>query len=501
MGKTETLVYGNWSGGEFGMIAPEFAPENSWTGENVVVYKNGRIGPRPGTRLVNQGFPTPLGPMKGFGFTPVGGPTATPIFFVIGKKVWLFDPAGVGDFTEASGELAIEPGDVPRQWILSKESARLLADEVFFPVDSDKTYRLDGKTQVLTGITDSPEGNDIETYRDRLFVSNGALRVNFSGPADFNSWPSANFFDVGPSWLITNMAEFRDSMVIFTQSGTWVLTGNPDDGTLRRLSDTLAPSTKSIVRTNDDILYIPESRSAPVQFNGSYGDERILSYLENWKGQNTYAFGAQSYGNRDVLFLSDTSRLLWRKNGAWSYHAMGGGVGPWIVRYFDDHVLLGTTGSDSDDPDFYMLAMNLNRPAFTSDQWARPGDNTDTPLTAGFTLPDYFDPAGKQVRPRQVTVDFVRYNTGAAVNNHLDVSVVALARNGLDGNGSSEIGAKVFDQAGSASSTGGTRDRLVVPIGLSGEHGGFRISLNNLKGVAISKVYVDIESYEGRPLA
>lgn len=495
---TKTLTYDKFEAGEFGTHAASKAPDGSWTGRNVVVYNNGRIGPRPGLKIVDQGVPSPLGKMTGFGFSPVGQTGDTPIFFIIGTKVWLMDPGGTSSLVSATGTLDASPGDNPIQSVLSKESVRLIGDEVYFSIDNDQTYRLNCRTQTLTAIADSPQGTDIETYRDRMLVASGNVRVFFSAVADFDDWPSGDFFDVGPSWRVINMTEFRDSLVIFTASGTWVMTGTADDGTLRRLSDTLPPQDKAVVKTNDDIVYVPVSRAAPVSYNGSYGDEQSMVHLDNWTSAGRPCYGVQSYGNRDVLFLADNGKLLWRKNEAWSYHQMTPDVGPWITRYFDDAVLLANPGSGSNDPDFYMLQMNIDRPASTSDTWAMPGDNSDVPVDAHFSLPDYFDPAGRQFRVRQVTVDFIKYDTGASENNNLDLKVEALGRLHLDGNGD-ETYAASFNEDGSGVAAGGVRDRLVLPIGRSGYHGGFRVSLNNIKGVSIDRICVDVETEEARP--
>ena len=274
-----TVVYDKWDKGEFGTMNPAQAPNGSWTGTNVVVYRDGMIGPRPGIKIIDQGVPDTLGPLVGLGFTPVGGAGDTPIFFIIGTKVWLFDPAGTSSLVEASAELASAPPDNTIGVVISKESVRSIGSEVYFTVDNDKTYRLNGNTQVLTPITGSAQGTDIETYRDRMMVASG-LRVFYSAAADFSDWPVGNFFDVGPSWRIINMTEFRDSMIIFTASGAWTLTGTATDGTLRRLSDTLPPMDKAVVKTNDDIVYVPASRAGPVSYNGSYGDERSMEHLD-----------------------------------------------------------------------------------------------------------------------------------------------------------------------------------------------------------------------------
>ena len=503
-----TVVYDKWDKGEFGTMNPAQAPNGSWTGNNVVVYKDGMIGPRPGMREVTPTTsPSKSGPLLGLGFSPVAQTHNRPIFFILEDRAYAFDPSDTATLQSATPDLTDPPADTDASRVLSKESCRLIGDEIYFTVNDDAAYRLNlrttaasgaGSQPVLTRITDSdPEGQgtDIELFRDRMFVANGGVRVFYSDAADFDTWASGSFFDVGAAYRVIEMLTFRDALVLFTQWGTYTFTGSsPADGTLRRTSETLAPLDKASVATNNDILYIPSSRSAPVTYNGSYGDEQKLMHLEEWKSAAQNAYGVQSYGNRDVLFLSGGSDLLWRKNEAWSFHTMGGDVGPWITRYFDDNVLLAYPGTASVDPRFYMLSMNVERPGFTSDQYAQPGDDSDTPLNAFFALPTYLAPEGKELRVRSVTVDFIKYDTGSSVANNISVQTETLYGELEQGYSQSAPNPVVlFNEDGEFATPTGLRQRKVMRGTAGPFGGGYRLSFLNLRGVAIDRVIVEFE--------
>lgn len=500
MGAYKQVVYDKWDKGEFGTMNPAQAPNGSWTGNNVVPYKDGMIGPRPGMREITfSNSPSKNGPMLGFGFSPVAQAGNRPIFFILEDRAYAFNPAaGSPALKAAVPDLDAAPMNTDAQRVLFKESCRLIGGEVYFSVDNSFVYRLDLRADppALTAITDSgvvpSAGTDLELFRDRLFSPNG-MRVFYTDPADFETWPAGDFFDVGAAFRIVSVMTFRDALFFFTQSGVWSMTGSsPADGTFRRVSETLAPLDKAVVSTNDELLYIPLSRSAPVSFNGSYGNERALMHLEDWKSAAVNAYGVQSYGNRDVLFLSGNSDLLWRKNEAWSFHSVGEDVGPWITRYFDDNVVLAYPGTSSVDPRFFMLAMNIERPGFTSDQWAQPGDASDTPLDASFRLPDYLAPNGKEVRVRSITVDFVKYDTGSSVDNNISVTVSSQFREKFDGPDTDDT-RTLFSEPGSEATTSGVYSRRVLrgfPVAWGG---GYRISFSDIRGVAIDRVIVEIE--------
>lgn len=489
----KTLVYSDFSAGEFGDMSPFNAPEGSWTGTNVVVYRNGRIGPRPGLKHINTSpSPSKAGPLVGLGFSPVGGSGDTPVFFVLEDRVYFFDPVSptlvAGGFSDLDDPIPNTNANV----VLVKDSVRLIGDDAYITVNGSGVYKINCRDQTTTLETADPNGFDIELYRDRMLVATAETRIRYSDAADFTTWPALSFFDVGAAYNILHMVEFRDSLVIFTQWGTWLFSGSPADGTLRRISETLPANYKSVVKLNDELIYVPESRSAPVIFNGSVGDELTLKHLEGWKPAVNTAYGAQSFGNRDAFFLANAGGLgLWRKNGAWSKHEFGGDVGPWVTRYFDDNLLLAYPGDATTDPEFYMLAMNLDRPAFTTDTWARPGDNSTTPLSAEFSLPDYLAPEGKEVRVTGVIVDFYSYDTGSTTPNNITIDVTAMLRENTDGDVT--VTKTIYSNDGQFTSTSGQRCRRVFRHPGIGFGSGFRVGFTDLAGVAIERITVEYE--------
>lgn len=497
---TETVSYDDWSQGEFGDTAPDRAAEGSWTGTNVVVYKDGHIGPRPGIRAADIGTALPNGALNGFGFVPTPLDTEPSHWVILGDEVWLFRPDNV-DAAKTSTDLttALTSGE----FVWWKESTRQLFGEVHFATPNE-VYRLKMNTADLTeisGAANDEGGNDIETYKERLLVASATTttRIWVSNAADFDTWDVEDYFDVGASWPVNMMVEFRDGLAIFTPGGNWLLTGaQPTSYTLRRISDALPPRPFSVVKTNEDMFYIPSARSAPIQYDGSYGDEDGLRHLETWKALGADVTGIQSYGNRDLLFLSEDGDLLWRKNGVWTKHTLGQGVGPYLARNFDSQALLAKDGDASNPAEFFYLNMDVERPAFTSDGSAQPGDGTDTPLEASFRLPDYFHPRGADIRVRRVIIDFTKYDTGASGTNNITASVSALARFRLPGSEGS-VATASWNEAVTEGSEAGIRDRAVLKVGQSGWAGGYRLALSDIRGVKIDRVLVDIETKEGRP--
>lgn len=217
MAALTTVVYDKWDKGEFGTMNPAQAPNGSWTGNNVVVYKDGMIGPRPGMREVTPSTsPSKNGPLLGLGFSPVAQTHNRQIFFILEDRVYAFEPSDASTLQSATPDLDSPPLDTDASRVLSKESCRLIGDEIYFTVNDDAAYRLDlrttaasgaGSQPVLTRITDSdPEGQgaDIELFRDRMFVANGGVRVYYSDAADFDTWASGSFFDVGAAYRVVD---------------------------------------------------------------------------------------------------------------------------------------------------------------------------------------------------------------------------------------------------------------------------------------------------------
>jgi hypothetical protein len=237
---TKTIIYDDWSKGEFGNLAPEKAPEGSWTGRNMVVYQSGYIGPRPGLRKIPL-TDVPEGGISGIGFVPTPDIESSAVWFIVDETLYMFRALGPAQDVSASFQDIDNP--VPEGgFVWFKESTRQSFGYTYFTVPGDQGYKFDIELAVVDGASvDIPAGSDIEVYKDRLLVADDGStspRIFYSAAADFEDFPVENFFDVGASWPISSIMEFKDSLCIFTYDGCWLLTGaltdTNADVTLRR---------------------------------------------------------------------------------------------------------------------------------------------------------------------------------------------------------------------------------------------------------------------------
>jgi hypothetical protein len=135
-----------------------------------------------------------------------------------------------------------------------------------------------------------------------------------------------------------------------------------------------------------------------------------------------------------------------------------------------------------------------NRPAFVSDVYKQPGDDSDTPFTAEFSLPEHHDDEATNVAIVDIVVDFTSWNTGISETNHFDLVPKVLRSFG----DTEQVAATLtFDEAGSptsATTLAGTRRRIRFPGVAHGLDGtGFRLYFSNLRGVAINRVQVEVD--------
>jgi hypothetical protein len=146
---------------------------------------------------------------------------------------------------------------------------------------------------------------------------------------------------------------------------------------------------------------------------------------------------------------------------------------------------------------FYDYDINLDRPAFTSDTHARPGDLSDVPLSAHFMLPEWWSKPGTEVRVRQVIVDFVKYATGASSNNLLTVQLTCFGM--FNNDGTEAPAAQTWTESGSAATTTGVRDRATFNFGEQGYGAGFQINMASIAGIAIRAITVVLDSQPSTP--
>ena len=132
----------------------------------------------------------------------------------------------------------------------------------------------------------------------------------------------------------------------------------------------------------------------------------------------------------------------------------------------------------------------LNRPAFTDDTHAQPGDLSDTPVDATLTLPEHWTESSDPVTVSEVVIDFVHYDTGASEDNQLVVTVTSLARGNESGttNGTQT---QTWTLPTASSTTVGVEDRVRFPFHDQGSGAGWRVEITGIRGVKIREVVVN----------
>jgi hypothetical protein len=480
-----------------------------WTGQNVVRYVDGTLGPRCGLKDVTPtGVPT--GVVKGMGYLDVPGHA---LWYCVGTGIYDMSEAGGGATVTYTGVLASAP---------TLPLAAAIAPAVTWVTSmDDKVYKLDHNAQTVTAIASSPGGRTACIYGERMIVAGTTAhpnRVYYSAPGDFTSWPAINFFDVGDSWAVVKVLPQRTHLLIAKQDGTWwVLTGVPGvNDVLRQVSANSSMQLGNLRATViDDLVYfVPRGFDSPATHNGARHDQlRYLSFNGGvWQEESGSTIfppvftvtpvSQKNYASRsgDVLFHSSSSKSALLRDGAWSLHTFGVSC-PWVVGGGNNGqdatapmlMFLCDGGGASATAKFYLWNPTLDRPPVKSYANESVGDASDTPPSCSFTLPEWFSRGGEQSIVRTVKVDFRKWNTNVSATNHFDLSVVALRP--YDNVTQAASAVQSFDEAGSAAGSTGASvlQSKVFKFGDQGRGNGFQLVFSNLRGVAIQKVQVQLE--------
>lgn len=499
-------VFADFSGGEWGSLDPARVPDTFFSARNMVVYRSGALGPRPGLRSFPLGR-TPVGPINGIGYA--GG--ARPVVYVDGTAVWTVGDDGVA---RQAGTISAAPN--PRIPIHFEATD---AGNVFiFVPNGGRTYKIEtmtGSGSLIDLNTSGGVAGDV--YGIRLIRSNTfGQRIFWSNPNNVTAWEADSFLDVTLARAIVFMAEQRNALTIVTIDGSWyVLQGVPGvNDIMRRVTGgkTVPPqmAPEAFVDIGDDLIhYLSPINNFPGTFDGSEHAE--LPYLSMTpedplasyaRGSVTDAYNAatafQGADNASPAFVlphhivGPNGRLLLKHNGVWTLHEFETPMSPlWASN--GRGRLYGVRGTT---PEVLTTQLRLDRPAFTSDTTVRPGDNRDQPLDCHVTFPESWSEDGDELRVREVMVDFVRWNTGVVEPNRIHATVTALAR----GSGVEPISrTRTWEQPGSSSpaTQDGTKDRIRFGFGDQGTGAGWRLKLHGLRGVALRQVVVVADPQPG----
>lgn len=516
----KVLAYNDFSGGEFGALGPNHTPANSFTSKNMVLYRSGRLGPRGGLkRWAATGVTT--GAVVGFWWRGTPGKA---LVWVIGTAIQSTDDITPGAATTWTGALASTPTvSAPAMF------ADTGSDFTHMVVPGDKGYLLTFSTTTVSAVAAIPGGAVIAAFGDRLWVGNKSGNVNriyYSNAADYTTWPSTNFFDVSNSarGAIEGLYPQRDHLSIFMQNGEWWILSSATvaSASLRRLSGNgvqpwVANPRAAVLLGNDDIAYVPPNIDVPYHFSGStisplaymkVSDAISFNNFLNINGGTPYADITKINMLRGAIAddwfgyfpnVAGSVKACTYHNGIHTLHTFENvALSQFGASDTQGHFYISDGGAVGVAQNIYVYDMNLDRPAFTSDARAQPGDNSTTPFDAYVYFPEHWQPAGRTCQVRQVVVDFVKYNTGSPSTNHFDVSVDVIGKYNVDDVTTTAV--QSFDEAGASATTAGVRARQVFNFGTdAGIGSGFQIKLKAIRGVAIQSVKVVYDDEEMIP--
>lgn len=508
----ETFVVDDFLGGEFGDLGPSGAAPAQFSGLNVMVYQDGSIGPRPGMmEIAPTGVPT--GAV--WGFLGTGRTTTRGILFGIGNTVYGFTYSPLG----AVGSIGTLSGGTPT--VAPVKMVQYGSALAYLVSYGDKGYKIDPVAPAVTAHANFPGGRVCGVYTVRMIAANTATnpnRVYFTAvqptPGDFTSWPALNYFDVGAAWPVQHVEEARSRLAIANSGNEWwSLSGAPGvNSTLRRAprADVSPYAPHHVARIGETLWFLPGNMDFPAQFTGAVTDKLRLRYLAftDSAGAAGSTFGACSFQPSETLIFTNatTARMLVMQNGVWTVHSIPAGIGPYVTALSDGGVgvtegavLLCDGGAGGVAPRFYVWKPTIDRPGKVGDAEAQPGDASTTPLAAEFELPERWARDGREITVRSVAVDFVKWNTGASVPNHIGLTVRNLYRAGVAAH--KDSGAREWSEPGSATPADKTLDRHVFTFGEQGSAHGFQLRLSDLVGVGIRRITIHAESSEprGRP--
>jgi hypothetical protein len=255
MPTTKFQTYKDFSKGEWGELGPFRAPEGSFTGNNVVLYTSGLLGPRPGLKENLYSGAVPQGNCHGIWLI---GQIGRSLMISVGDKIY--------SATDDNDTL----GTVVEEHTLATEPLEPLVvtwydpnGNVFVSNIGDRCYAIDMTANTISDLPVRNAGADnagTETLylcRDRLYAAgdanavggNGGQYVYVSAANDFTNFAGGETFQVGYFNSIRGMVESQNSLLfscieatnnLGSGVGWYSLVGATPQGDLRRVNTQVA---------------------------------------------------------------------------------------------------------------------------------------------------------------------------------------------------------------------------------------------------------------------
>lgn len=487
------ITFKGWEGGDYGILTPDEAGRSEkqmFAGDNVLRYRTGLLGPRPGLKPLTFTSP-PDGKPLGAGTTSTSG------------IIWVLTETGSGyeirEWDITAGTVgAPYSGSMPSSFPFALKSEAGTGTSTWISVAGAGVYELNHTANTIS-LTDADPGGFLMTSNGIRALANDGARLWFSDANDFDVYGPNSYVDVS-GFSISFAAPFRDGLIVGTAGGIFhMITGVLGASTnVRELSRGGSPiSPFHALRVADDkVWFYNQAEPFPSMFNGSI--HQRFDYLETGaestffeKLPSRHMVAADWLGTNDWVGYGDESAHIFANDvfTKHSFSGLGDGFGA-AFSLGDHHLLIDSYGTGDPLEMLYFAPGLFDRPAFDGDDWAMPGDGSTTPVDAWFSTPEWWDEQGHQVRVQQVIVDYVGWDCGAAGNAGFTVQVDMLHRwAAID----TVYGTPVtgLDEPQSSFSSGrlGTTGRAVVNVS-EGFGGGFQVTIADIACCAIKSVTV-----------
>jgi hypothetical protein len=512
----DRITYDDFSLGDYGVNHPRHGKNGEFHGKNVVVYRDGTLGPRNG--LIEQplsGANYVNGKLNAFFFgvehelaTPrmIYSQGTRPKFFKVNdmtaQNPGLFSPTDIDATPE--GDIAL--GVLPR-----------LGFNMFLSSLGDGTYMIDALGDTLTKLTGAEGAHDVQYHLNQIHLigigsaADGTGHKNtYSGLDDPTSWPVENEYLVGLAWVAFRGMRMANGLVIVNQDSEWhLLQGDPIDGSLRRIDRGLGPALgnpRAVVVSHEVAWFLATGApggSFPGVFDGSKLDVESLHHLRGWM-TDANATAVQCDADDDLLFVDNDAKALMRHEGVWTRHEYEVPVGEWAAPYEDQRFYLAVDGTAGTKPKFYRSTFNTgDGPAIYDGQFQSPGDGDLTPVDAWVEFPEMWQDKGEQVRPMFVILEFTSYDTSGSAEDtdswlpaHIACEVDVIDRFGVESTQTVDGGEWNESDATVASDGTGVRRRHIFRLPVAHFGSALQLRFTGIRGVKIEKAVLDFEIAE-----
>lgn len=494
------VTWNNFKGGDYGDFGGSKPPPGTFHAKNMLVYTDGSIGPRAGLKNITPAS-MPNGALLAL------ASTSTPnreLFFLIGTTGYYAKVTDPGVVPIAySGTL----DDTPDQPVKPKhDTATLLFTVRQDDSTPDKVYRVDPVAGTIAGIPGSAGGIDVVLQGQQLIVATSEFsnQILGSSPDDPTDWSAGIFADVDDNWQVTALHVVRNTLAIIKRTGWVVMTGVLGDFTsqvFRKVSsaDGVLHSWHCEIDANDNVWFWPLFRQSPAVFNGQtiqyFGqinrpirvDDATIATTPLNRGV-TVVNGKLTPSTTVLVQGGDDNGGAIFANNQWTLHDFETPISG-MVTSNGNQFLITDGGSDSAPAQIYSTFFDLDRPAFVGEGLVSPGDNSDTPVDALITFPQFWSPNGREFTVRQIMVSFTSYDTGNTATNHFGLDLTVMGRGRGKGYQMVQAISQEFDQTPSESSNTGTDQEWYFNVHCDAGSG-IEVTLKDIRGVKIRAVSV-----------